>query len=116
VASGRDVSVADEVIAPNYINLAFPGVDNAGLLAMTTAMHEALGEARIGPLELVAEGDAVFARFDYTINLPDGGERTSRNLSYFHLTGGKIDVNDVMMVPDLNDVIGPLMGPPPTNQ
>lgn len=67
VASGRDVSVAEEVCAPNYVNLAFPGVDIAGLKAMTTAIHAAVGEARSGPLELVAEGDAVFAQFDYSI-------------------------------------------------
>jgi hypothetical protein len=62
VASGRDVSVAEDVVAPNYVNLAIPGVDAAGLKAMTSAMHAPIGGARIGPLELVAEGDAVFAQ------------------------------------------------------
>jgi hypothetical protein len=61
---------------------------------------------------LVAERDAVFARLDYGLTLPDGSERTSRVLSYYHLTGGRIDVNDVMMVPELNDVLGLLMAPP----
>jgi hypothetical protein len=42
----------------------------------------------------------VVARFDYGVTLPDGSERTSRVLTYFHLTGGRIDVDDVMMVPD----------------
>jgi hypothetical protein len=37
-------------------------------------------------------------------------------LAYYHLTDGKIDVNDVMFTPGLDDVIGPLMGPPPTDQ
>ena len=59
VVSGRDVSVADVVIAPGYVNLAFEGVDVAGLKAMSTAVYAAVGEARIGSLELVAEGDAV---------------------------------------------------------
>jgi hypothetical protein len=115
VASGRDVSVAEDIVAPNYVNLAIPGVDVAGLKAMTSAMHAAIGEARIGPLELVAEGDAVFARFDYGVTLPDGSEYTARNLSYYHLTDGRIDVNDVMMVPDMLEVLGPLSGPPPTD-
>ena len=52
------------------------------------------------------------ARFDYGLTLPDGSERTSRVLACYHLTGAKIDVNDVMMVPELNDVLGPLMAPP----
>jgi hypothetical protein len=67
-------------------------------------------------LELVAEGDAVFARFDYAISLPDGIQRTSRGLAYYHLTGRRIDVNDVMMMQDVHEVLGPLMGPPPTDQ
>jgi len=116
VPTGRDFSVTDEVIAPDYVNLAVPGVAIADLTAMEAAMHAAVGAPRIGPLELVAEDDAVFARFDYTINLPGGGERTSRVLAYYHLTDGKIDVNDVMFTPGLDDVIGSLMGPPPTDQ
>lgn len=56
------------------------------------------------------------ARFDYTLTLPDSSERTSRVLVYYHLTDKLIDVNDVMFAPDLNDVLGPLMGPPPTDQ
>jgi hypothetical protein len=65
---------------------------------------------------LVAEGDAVFARLDYGVTLPDGSERTSRCRSYHHLSEGRIDVNDVMMVPDLHEVLGSIIGPPPTNQ
>lgn len=58
----------------------------------------------------------MFARFDYAITLPDGRERTSRGLAYYHLADGRIDVNDVMLTPDLHEVLEPLMGPPPTDQ
>lgn len=112
VVTGRDVDVADDVLAPGYVNVAMEGIDITGLKAMTTGLRAAVGEVRIGDLELVAEGDAVFARFDYGLTLPDGGDRTSRVLAYYHLTGGRIDVNDVMMVPELHDVLGPLMAPP----
>jgi hypothetical protein len=78
VAAGRDVSVADDVLAPSYVNLAFEGVDIAGVKAMTSALYAVVGEARTGSLALVAEGDAVFARFDYSITLADGTERTAR--------------------------------------
>jgi len=116
VASGRYVSVADDVLAPGYVNLAFQGVDIAGLKAMTAALSAVVGEGRTSPLEMVAEGEAVFARFDYAVALPDGSERTSRGLAYYHLTDGKIDVNDVMMMPDLHELLGPFMGPPPPDQ
>jgi SnoaL-like domain len=81
VISGRDVDVADDVLAPGYVNLALEGVDIAGLKAMTSSVKAAVGDARIGDLELVAEGDAVFARLDYGLTLPDGSERTARVLS-----------------------------------
>jgi hypothetical protein len=61
--------MADELLAPNSINLAMGGADLAGVKAMTAAMHGALKE------DLVAEGNAVFARFNYVLTLPDG--RTS---------------------------------------
>ena len=47
----------------------------------------------------------------WSARAPDGSERTSRVLAYYHLTGGRIDVNGVMMVPELHDVLGPLMAP-----
>jgi hypothetical protein len=81
VASGRDVSVADDVLAPGYVNLAFDGVDIAGLKAMTAALSALVGEARTSSLEMVAEGDAVFARFEYEITLSDGSDRTSPGLA-----------------------------------
>jgi hypothetical protein len=99
VVTGRDVDAADDVLAPGYVNVAYEGVDIAGVKAMHTALSIAGVEFRISDLELVAEGDAVSARFDYGLTLPDGSERTSRVLAYYHLTGAKIDVNDVMMVP-----------------
>jgi hypothetical protein len=79
---------------------------------VTAGLRAAVGEVRIGDLELVAEGDAVFARFEYGLTLPNGSERTSRVLAYYHLTDGRIAVNDVMMAPELHDVLGPLMAPP----
>jgi hypothetical protein len=115
VASGRDVHVADDVLAPGYVNLAMEGVDIAGLKAMTAGLKAVVGEVRIGELELVAEGDAVFARFGYGLTLPDGSERTARVLAYYQLTDGRIAVNDVMMVPELHDILGSLMAPPPAD-
>ena len=61
----------------------------------------------------MAEGDAVVARFKYILTLPDGSTATSRALAYYRLDDGKIAVNDVMFDPDLMQVIGPLLAPPP---
>jgi hypothetical protein len=116
VTTGRDVDVADEVLAPAYVNLALESVDIAGLKAMHTTLHAAGVKFQISDLELVAEGDSVSARFDYGLTLPDGSQRTSRVLAYYHLTGGRIDVNDVMMAPDLSDVLGALMAPPASDR
>jgi hypothetical protein len=63
--------------------------------------------------ELVAEGDAVFARFNHVVTLHDGSTTTHRALAYYGLVDGKIAVNDVMFDPDLMKVMGAMMAPPP---
>jgi hypothetical protein len=37
-------------------------------------------------------------------------------MAYYRLADGKIVVNDVMSVPDMLHVLGPLMAPPPGAQ
>jgi hypothetical protein len=86
VVTGRDVDVADDVLAPGYVNVAYEGVDIAGVKAMHNALSAAGVEFRISDLELVGEGNAVSARFDYDLTLPGGEQRTSRVLAYYHLT------------------------------
>ena len=87
--------------------------DLAGLKAMLPAMLSVIEEARVNDLELVAEGDAVTARFNHSITLHDGSTTAHRGLAYYRLADGKIVVNDVMLVPDMMQVLGPLMAPPP---
>ncbi len=113
VIAGGNLDVADEVLAPNYVNVAMGGADLAGLKAMVAAMSAALGEQRFDDEELVADGDAVFARFNYTVTLPDGSTATARALAYYRLADGRIVVNDVMFDPDLMPVLGPLRAQPP---
>jgi ketosteroid isomerase-like protein len=113
VLAGGNLDVVDEVLAPNYVNLAMGGADLAGIKAMVTATSAAVREQRFDDEELVADGDAVFARFNYVITLPDGGTTTARALAYYRLADGRIVVNDVMFDPDLMQVLGPLMAPPP---
>jgi hypothetical protein len=114
VTTGRstDPELIDELLAPNYVNLAMGDADLAGLKAMLPAMLSVMKEARVDDLELVAEGDAVTARFNHSITLHDGSTTTHRALAYYRLADGKIVVNDVMFVPDMMQVLGPLMAPP----
>jgi predicted SnoaL-like aldol condensation-catalyzing enzyme len=112
VLAEGNLEVADEVLAPNYMNLAMGGADLASVKAMAPATHAALKGQRFEDLELVAEGDAVFARFNYVITLPDGSTSEARTLSYYRIADGKIVLNDVMFDPDLMQVLGPLLAPP----
>jgi hypothetical protein len=112
VVAGGNLDVADEVLAPNYVNLALGGADLAAIKAMVDATTALLKEQRVDDEELVAEDDAVFARFNFTITLPDGSATTSRALAYYRLANGRTVVNDVMFDPDLMKVLGPLMAPP----
>ncbi len=116
VIAGGNLDVADEVLASNYVNLAMGGSDLAGIKTMVTATSAVLKEQRFDDEEMVADGDAVFARFNYVITLPDGSTTTSRALAYYRLANGKIVVNDAMFDPDLMHVLLPLMAPPPGAQ
>lgn len=64
----------------------------------------------------MADGDAVFARFNYTVALPDGSTTTVRTMAYYRLADGRIVVNDVMFDPDLMSLLCPLMAPPPDTE
>ena len=112
VLAGGDLDVVDQVLAPNYVNLALGGADLAGTKAMLAALGSVLVEERFEDEEMVAEGDAVFVRFNHVITLADGSTSTARALAYYRLAGGKISINDVMFDPDLMKVLGPLMAPP----
>jgi predicted SnoaL-like aldol condensation-catalyzing enzyme len=106
------LAVADEVLAPDYVNVALGGADASAVKSMVTAMNAVLKGQRFEDEELVAEGDVVTARFNHILTLPDGSTVEARTLAYYRLVDGRIVVNDVMSVPNLMEVLGPLMAPP----
>jgi ketosteroid isomerase-like protein len=112
VLAGGNLDVVDQVLAPNYVNLAMGGADLAGIKAMLSTLKSVLTEERFEDEEMAAEGDAVFAHFNHVITLADGTTSTSRAIAYYRLADGKIVVNNVMFDPDLMKVLGPLMAPP----
>jgi hypothetical protein len=104
--------MADEVLAPDYVNLALGGGADAA-----KAIHSAMSAAQIGQryedMELLGEGDVVTARFRYILTLPDDSTAEVRTLAYYRLVEGRIAVNDVMFDPDVMQILGPHLGPPP---
>ena len=64
-------------------------------------------------VDLVAEGDAVVARFTYAITLPDGGSINARGLTFYRLAEGRIVEDDPITSPDLMQAFADRM-PAPT--
>ena len=111
--SGRNVGLADEVLAPNYVN-RMTGADLAAFKGMLTGMSTALTDVRFEIDDLVAEGDAVVARWKmeatHTGSLmgeaPTGKRISSRGLTYYRLVNGQIVEDDPMSSPDLLQALG----------
>jgi ketosteroid isomerase-like protein len=107
VLVGGKVDVADEVLAPNYVNRAM-GTDRADFKAFI-ANSPVFSERRFDIEDLVAEGDAVVARFSFEITDPTGKKISARGLTYYRLADGKIVEDDPITTPDLTQAFGDLM-------
>jgi predicted ester cyclase len=109
---GGNVDVIDELLAPNYANRAMGGMDRAGFKAMLPAMAAAVPDRPMEIETLIAEGDAVVARFSFEYNLHGGQKISGRGLTYYRLADGKIVEDDPITTPDLTQTLGSLLGPP----
>ena len=107
--AGGKVDVIDELLAPNYVNRAMGGMDLAGFKAAWSAMTAALPVREFQIADLVAEGDAVVARFSFAYTLASGEKIAGRGLTYFGLANGKITEDDPIATPDLATILGPLL-------
>lgn len=113
VLSGHNLDIADEVLAPDYVNL-MTGADLAGFKGMLTAMSTALSDLRFEIDKLIADGDSVVARWameaTHTGSLmgevPTGKQVSSRGLTYYRLANGKIVEDDPISSPDLLQLLG----------
>jgi predicted ester cyclase len=111
--SGRNLSAADDVLAPNYVN-RMTGADLAAFKQMLTSMSTALTDVRLEIEDLVAEGDSVVARWKmaatHTGSLmgeePTGKRVSSRGLTYYRLVNGQIVEDDPISSPDLLQALG----------
>jgi predicted ester cyclase len=119
VLSGRNVGLADEVLAPNYKN-RMTGADLAAFKGMLAGMKSALTDVHFDIEDQVAEGDAVVIRFTmeatHTGSLmgesPTGKKISFRGLTYYHLDNGLIVEDDPITTPDLLQALGIQMPAP----
>jgi predicted ester cyclase len=107
VLVGGDVDVADEVLAPNYMNRAM-GTDRAAFKAFI-ANSPVFSDRRFDIEDLVAEGDVVVARFSFEITDPNGKTISARGLTYYGLADGKIVEDDPITTPDLSQAFGDMI-------
>jgi ketosteroid isomerase-like protein len=110
VLSGGRIESVDELLAPAYVNRAF-GADLPAFKQMLGGLAAALPERRFDVEELVAEADAVVARFTLEVRDPDGKPVAFRGLTYYRLADGKIVEDDPITTPDLTQTLGPLIAP-----
>jgi predicted SnoaL-like aldol condensation-catalyzing enzyme len=110
VLSGGRLDRIDELLAPGYVNRSFD-VDRSAFKAMLAGLTAALPERRFDVEELIAEGDAVVARFTAEMRDPGGKTITVRGLTYYRLADGRIVEDDPITTPELTRELGPLIAP-----
>jgi len=110
VLQGGNLDVLDEVLAPTYVNPAMGGADLAGFKAILAGMAAAAIGMRFTIQDLVAEDDAVVARFTIEVTRADGEKLPAHGLTYYRLADGKIVEDDPFTRPDLGQLLG--MTPP----
>jgi predicted SnoaL-like aldol condensation-catalyzing enzyme len=110
VLGGGRLDRVDELLAPGYVNRAF-GVDRPAFKEMLAGLVAALPERRFDVEELIAEADAVVARFTAEMRDPGGKTISVRGLTYYRLADGKIVEDDPITTPELTRELGALIAP-----
>jgi predicted SnoaL-like aldol condensation-catalyzing enzyme len=110
VLSGGQLDRVDELLAPSYVNRAF-GVDLPGFKGMLPGLAAVLPERRFDIEELIAEGNAVVARYTSEMRDQSGQTISVRGLTYYRLADGKIVEDDPITTPELSAELGPLLAP-----
>jgi predicted SnoaL-like aldol condensation-catalyzing enzyme len=105
ILEGGHLDAIDEVLAPDYVNPAMGNADRDGMRAILAQLKD-MGPWRIPSVEILAEGDAVVARFVLEITRPGGEKVTANGLTYYRLANGKIVADDPFTRPDLAQVLG----------
>jgi predicted ester cyclase len=109
--TGGNPDVVDELLAPGYVNRAMGGVDRAGFKAMLPALAAVMPGRGMEIEDLVAEGDAVVARFTFEWTLASGEKIAGRGLTYYRLADGRIVEDDPITTPDLTQALAAQLQP-----
>lgn len=112
LASGR-LERIDELVAPEYVNRAL-GTGLEEFKGMLAGLSAAVPERQFDIEDLVGEGDAVVARYTSEMRDRSGKTYSIRGLTYYRLVGGRIVEDDPIATPDLANMLGELLGSPPT--
>ena len=104
VLVGRDLSMIDKLLAPNYMN-HLGNVDLAGFKAMLSNMKAAIPTQEIEIDDIVGEGDSVVIRGKIHITFADGKKTDGRIITYYRLENGKIVEDDPISTPDLGQIL-----------
>ncbi len=102
---------ADDLLAPGYVNRAYD-VDLEGFKGVLAGLAAALPDRRFDIQDMVADGDAVVARYTGEVRDKSGKTISFRGLTFYRLAEGRIVEDDPIMTPDLAQELGPLMAPP----
>ena len=113
VLNGRNIGLADQLLAPTYVN-SMTGSDLAKFKGFVAGLSSALSGLRFEIENLVAEGDAVVARWTaqgtHTGSMmgesPTGKHIAFRGLTYYRLDNGKIVEDDPVTTPDVMQALG----------
>jgi predicted ester cyclase len=109
ILTGNNLGLADELLAPGYVNRA-TGTDLAGFKQMLGGLRSVLTDIQYDMDDLVAEGDAVVARWKMeATNNGTGKKLSARGLTYYRLANGKIVEDDPISTPDLIQVLASQM-------
>lgn len=108
VLAGGNLAVVDQVLGPTYANRAL-GADLAGFKGFLPSLASGLPVRRFDIEELVAEGDAVVARFTMTMANANGQSAAFRCLTYYRLADGKIVEDEPITSPGLMETLDKLM-------
>jgi predicted SnoaL-like aldol condensation-catalyzing enzyme len=110
VLVGGDVELVDDLLSASYVNRGMGDMDRAAFKAWLAVASAGPGGA-MEIKDLVAEGDVVVARFNYSITLPSGEKITARGLTFYRLADGRIVEDDPVTSPDLTQVFAAQMPP-----
>jgi predicted SnoaL-like aldol condensation-catalyzing enzyme len=111
VLVGGQVDLVDDLLAPDYVNHGMGGMDRSAFKAWLNENSAGPG-GRMEIVNLVAENDAVVARFTYALTLPSGESITARGLTNYRVVDGRIVEDDPVTSPDLMQVFAAQMPPP----